>query len=333
MKRIILIIFCILITTIIVNADKEVNPEEESISKSNDMTITAIVNIYSGRMSPEWILSVDEIKGLKTKLNNLSPAKPREVPDWGYVLITNEGKSPDFPYYRIYACLAREKKDNNLITINNNGEKKYYADTNNITEWLISLGNEHDPQFKPPPTFPPNTPYMDFIQSDLFRSQATVKQNTELKMPCFTVFSEGTALLEGTISTPEFITVGTITPKFLIIKNTSFSIPSHLGESFAIEVNTSEPREIIGDIIIRSNDQNKSEVKIPIHYTIILDEGVQSSENITPDDGKLPKEPANITIDDKVIAQEPNYNKYLIAAIILITILASLLVIYHKKFR
>lgn len=47
---------------------------------------------------------------------------------------------------------------------------------------------------------------------------------------------------------------------------------------------------------------------------------------------RIPKD-ADIVPDDKVIRQESEYNKYISMAIILITILSSLLVIYYKKFR
>ncbi len=333
MKKTILVIIILILTTIVVSA----NINEDNIIEGN-IIITALFPELSGGSSLkpqyEYNLSTEEIKELKTKLNNLPQTKVVVCTTIEYSpVITNKYKSYGFPYHQISFC-----KNRTLKIIDNNGEIGYYQDINNISLWMAYLRTMHDP-YTAPPTYmklPPNTPYVELARSGLFRSNAVVKQNTELKMFFVTIYSEGTAPIEGTITTPEFVTVGTIgstygsaIPKLedvVIAKTDSFSIPSRSSKSFMIEVDTSEPREIIGDIIIRSNDQNKSEIKIPIHYTITGDEAI-------PKELVTPKEHANITIDDKVIEQEPDYNKYLIVAIILITILVSLLVIYYKKYK
>lgn len=71
-------------------------------------------------------------------MKNLSPSEPVEDPKFAYpaITITNLINKSNFPYQKIYF------KDK-IITIDEDGNKKYYNDTQKIGRWLIDLGNKY----------------------------------------------------------------------------------------------------------------------------------------------------------------------------------------------
>jgi hypothetical protein len=216
----------------------------------NGRSITAEVDIYSGRTSPKWAMSKDETDLLKEKLKNLPISASIDIPSWGYVVVANTEESPELPYEKIYFY------QNAIIAIGDKGNQ-YFEDTNGIGEWLVGLGDQHDPSFVPPlfETLPPNTPYIAVVPSSI---EASVEQGKESKS-ILTVFSEGNAGLQGTITTPQFISADHV----------SFSLPEISGAmDVALVADTKRTGKISGDVVVKSNDPNNPEIKIPIDITV-----------------------------------------------------------------
>ncbi len=302
----------ILISIVVADAEDE---------KQDDLVIVADINVYSGMSenNPRFELSDDEIKVFESKLTDIPPVELRSdsTPSiWpGGVnihLVTNDKKSY---FWKKYIQI-----NSGVVKITDYTKSKeeryiYYEDIHNIEGWIYDLAaNKYGyPVVRDLFNFTSNhttadiyhesiKPHLSFLYLSEKSFKGTVKQNTEIKEK-FKIVSVGAGQqLEVTILTPEKITVNKESQK-------SFSIPPGLFENITIEIDTTEIGEIIGNIIIRSNDPRpeKSEVIIPVNYTIIP--------------------------DAEVSEQELDYNKYLIIAIILITILLSLVIIYYKKFR
>lgn len=216
----------------------------------NSRSITAEVNIYSGRQSPEWAMSKDETDLLREKLKNLPTSASIDIPSWGYAVVTNAEKSPELPYEKIYFY------QNAIIAVGDKGNQ-YFEDINGIGEWLAGLGDQHDPFFTPSlfETLPPNTPYIAVVPSSV---EASVEQGKESKS-ILTIFSEGNAGLQGTIATPQFITADLA----------SFSLPEISGGmDILLIADTKQAGKISGDVVIKSNDPSNPEIKIPIDITV-----------------------------------------------------------------
>jgi hypothetical protein len=107
---------------------------------SEETLITAEIKMYSKDMAaPRWILSSSEIETLKLKLSNLPRSSQVEVPDWGYVSVTNFNNSGSFPYRSIYSF------NNRLVLVDSTGKRSYYVDTKKVGEWLMLLAGSRVP--------------------------------------------------------------------------------------------------------------------------------------------------------------------------------------------
>lgn len=222
-----------------------------SVPAANESgSIVAEVNIYSGRQSPEWAMSEDEIALLKSKLKDLPASVSVDIPSWGYVVVNNAAESTELPYSQIYFY------QDSIIAIDDSGSH-YFKDTGDIKEWLVGLGDQHDPGFIPPlyKTLPPGTPYIAVVPSFI---EASAEQNEESKS-VLTIFSEGNADLWGTIAVPQFISS----------EPASFSLQKIDGATdIVLTADTKKTGEISGDIVVKSNDPSNPEIKIPVKITI-----------------------------------------------------------------
>jgi hypothetical protein len=109
-------------------------------SSSEQTLITAEIKMYSrDRAAPRWILSGSEIDTLKMKLTNLPRSSRVDVPDWGYVSVTNFNNSGSFPYSSIYSF------NNRLVLVDSAGKRSYYIDTKKAGEWLVLLAESRVP--------------------------------------------------------------------------------------------------------------------------------------------------------------------------------------------
>ena len=68
--------------------------------KCNELKIEGMIDIFSGRPNPKWLLSNEQVDELKTKLGKLPMAKPVMPPGLGYrgAFVTNlsrDGRIPD----------------------------------------------------------------------------------------------------------------------------------------------------------------------------------------------------------------------------------------------
>lgn len=236
----------------------------------NETKVTAYIGIYSGRAPVEWQMTAQEIDELKVLLQDLPETGPAEVPEYGIISVTSEAVSKDFPYTGMYLF-------NGLVVTDDGTEKKFYKDDEGIAEWLIDLGNEHDPNYVPPPyeTLPPGTAKIAVIPSYFDETVA----RDEVLVKTLTVFSEGNAPLEGEIVAPEFITLA---------KDT-FALPAiEAGEDFLLTVDTSKVGERTGDIVIKSNDPSEGGLRVPFTLTVTgVDDAKEGNETGgVPEPGK-----------------------------------------------
>jgi len=112
-----------------------------ALAKSEEKTlVTAEIKMYSkDRAAPRWILSSSEIETLKMKLSNLPRSSRVDVPDWGYVSVTNFNNSGSFPYSSIYSFYNR------VVLVDSSGKRSYYIDTKKVGEWLMLLAESRVP--------------------------------------------------------------------------------------------------------------------------------------------------------------------------------------------
>jgi hypothetical protein len=73
------------------------------------------------------------------KLNGLPKSSRVDVPDWGYISVTNFNNSESFPYSTVYIV------NNRVVLVNYKGERSYYVDTKEAGEWLRLLAGNHVP--------------------------------------------------------------------------------------------------------------------------------------------------------------------------------------------
>lgn len=97
--------------------------------KSSELRIEATLDIFSGRPTPKWMLSREQVEALRAKLGKFPAAEPKEPPGLGYrgVIITNLSKAPEFPE-RILAY-------NSVLSIT--GITIYQEDVNNAEGWML----------------------------------------------------------------------------------------------------------------------------------------------------------------------------------------------------
>jgi hypothetical protein len=102
--------------------------------------VTAEIKMYSqDYAAPRWILSSSEIETLKMKLSNLPRSARVDVPEWGYVSVTNFNNSGVLPYSSIYSF------NNRLVLVDSSGKRSYYVDTKKAGDWLMLLAESHVP--------------------------------------------------------------------------------------------------------------------------------------------------------------------------------------------
>lgn len=99
--------------------------------KEEKPSITAILDIFSGRPNPMWNLSDDEIEKLKTNLKDLPSAKPRKRFGMGYrgFIILNNAVA-DFP--------LKVEINDGVLAILDEERLVYKEDANRIEEWLLN---------------------------------------------------------------------------------------------------------------------------------------------------------------------------------------------------
>lgn len=213
--------------------------------------VSASIMLYSGRGTVEWDMTGEEFSELSGRIQKLPPVQLRRIPAEGYVVIKNYGE-PSFPYSQVYVF----KKG--MVIAEAGSEKYSYLDEKGeLLNWLLALGNKHDPSYVAPKyqALPEGTAYMAYTPTSF---EETVAQGAELKMR-LTVFSEGNAPLEGAIETPAYMHVDKGTFKLLAIEGI---------DDYVFSVDTSQPGEKTGEIIIRTNDPKNSRVRIPFKVSV-----------------------------------------------------------------
>lgn len=105
--------------------------------RSNGSEIEVMLDIFSGRPNPKWMLSEEQVDELKVKVDKLPMSKPIIPPRLGYhgFVVTNLSKDQRLPdQIKVY---------NSVITIVHEGKTSCYEDGNNVEEWLIKQTHEH----------------------------------------------------------------------------------------------------------------------------------------------------------------------------------------------
>jgi len=104
--------------------------------KRNELRIEAMLDIFSGRPNPKWILFREQVEELRAKLGKFPAAQPKMPPGLGYrgVMITNLNKSPGFPE-RILAY-------HGIVSIMDKGITIYQEDVNHIEGWILDQACE-----------------------------------------------------------------------------------------------------------------------------------------------------------------------------------------------
>ncbi|PKP54585.1 MAG: hypothetical protein CVT90_00505 [Candidatus Altiarchaeales archaeon HGW-Altiarchaeales-3] len=230
-----------------------------------------MLSVFSGRPdNPMWNLSEEEAGELKSKLINLPDAEPLDRDIFpGGVYIGGKDKRSDFPYVSI-------KLMGGVVEVREyDGKVNYYKDIHNIEGWIYDMAPDRGYEYirshyKFSSNYTTAHKYKPRSDPDISagandRSQVTVEQGDELKWRFIIANLGKTKQLAGTITIP----------KFLTINKSSFSIPPSKSqddpsiEKFTIEVDTSEPRQIIDEIIIKSNDPDECVTTIPVNFTIL----------------------------------------------------------------
>jgi len=102
--------------------------------------VTVEIKMYSkDYAAPRWVLSDSEIDILKMKLSKLPESSRIDVPDWGYISVTNYNDSGAFPYSKVYIV------NNRVILVDFKGERSYYVDIKKAGEWLMLLAGTNVP--------------------------------------------------------------------------------------------------------------------------------------------------------------------------------------------
>lgn len=104
--------------------------------KNNEITIEVVLDIFSGRPNPRWMLSEEQIEELKTKIGAFPSAKPKTPPGLGYrgMRVINISKMAGIPN-QIIAY-------NGVLAITEKGKINYYEDNNKIEEWLLNQAHK-----------------------------------------------------------------------------------------------------------------------------------------------------------------------------------------------
>lgn len=104
--------------------------------------IVAILDIFSGRPNPMWVLSKPEIVQLQTYLKNLDPARLRKPFGLGYrgfTILNNEPEdnevSSNFP--------AKIVVHDGVLAIWAEGKLSYWKDSNGLENWLLKRVREY----------------------------------------------------------------------------------------------------------------------------------------------------------------------------------------------
>jgi hypothetical protein len=260
--------------------------------------VVASIKVYSGRGTVEWDMTSPEITELTSRLQGLPTVNLQKVPVTDYVRITNYGDT-SFPYSDAYIF-----KKGMVITENSSVQTFYLDGDGELMNWLLDLGNKHDPTYVAPKykTLPENTPYMAFTPDSF---EETISQGSQLNLR-MTVFSEGNAPLEGLFETPGYVSAN---------KKSFRMLPIEGIDDYTFSVDTTETGEKNGEIIIRTNDPSRSIVKIPFKVTV--------SEG-TPGDGSS----EDTQPGDSLGRGGANYFLYLV---VLLVLAAVAVFVYAKK--
>jgi hypothetical protein len=213
--------------------------------------VAASIEVYSGRGIVQWDMTPQEKSELASRIQKLPAVQLKKIPSEGYVVIRNYG-DVSFPYSQIHVFTK------GMVIVESAAYKNSYLDDRGeLMTWLLDQGNKHDPAYVAPKykTLPQNTPYIA-VTPDSF--EEIVPQGTELSMR-LTIFSEGNAPLEGIIETPEYVAADKKSFKLLPIEGI---------DDYTFSVDTNVIGEKIGEIIIRTNDPSRSELKIPLKVTV-----------------------------------------------------------------
>lgn len=217
--------------------------------------ITAEVKIYSGRTAPKWAMSSDEVEELGYRLSRLSGTEPPKIiPSYGYVEILNPSKNPGLPYSAVYVFSL-----DGIVIVDDGVTRSFLAGDSGLMEWLIALGDKHDPNFGTLlyKTLPPGTPHIEVIPSSI---NGTASAGTIIQRK-LTIFSEGNAPLIGSFEAPDYVTVE---PGEIQLQEIN-GIKDYM---VSIDVGGAGVKE--GSILIKSNDPTKKEYVIP--YKIVVAE-------------------------------------------------------------
>jgi hypothetical protein len=217
----------------------------------NAARVVASIEVYSGRGSVQWDMTPQELSQLSARVHALPTVQIKKIPSEGYVLIKNYGEA-SFPYSQVYVFTKGM-----VIAESGSSKNSFLDERGQLMAWLLDLGNKHDTSYVAPKakTLPENTPYIAVIPASF---EATVSQGAPLNLR-LTVFSEGNAPLEGAFETSGYISAD----------KKSFNLPSIEGiADYTFSVDTKDTGEKNGEIIIKSNDPSRSELKVPVKVTV-----------------------------------------------------------------
>ena len=98
---------------------------------SEEIKMKVVLDIFSGRDNPEWVLKDTEIDILIEKTVDLPKTKPVKPPILGYrgFVVNNIKKIPELPEKIVIY--------NKTVIYSRNEELEYYEDINELEEWLI----------------------------------------------------------------------------------------------------------------------------------------------------------------------------------------------------
>jgi len=259
--------------------------------------VTASIEVYSGRGIISWDMTPQERTELVSLIQKLPQVELKKIPSEGYVLIKNHGDT-SFPYTQVYVFT------NGIIIAEAGTSKTSYLDQRGVVmNWLLEQGNKHDPLYTPPKyrTLPEGTPYIAYTPESY---SETAAQGTPLQLR-LTVFSEGNAPLNGSLEAPEYLQAD---------KNT-INLPAIDGiEDYTFSVDTGSAGEKNGEIILRTNDPSRKEIRIPVKVTVT----------------KEPAEPA--AAESTGPSEKPNGRTgYLFCLIVLAVLAVVAFAVYVKK--
>lgn len=98
--------------------------------------VEIMLDIYSGRPNPSWLMSVKQMEPILEKINNLPSAErvPRDKLGYRGFIISNVNRLDKIPE-RIVVFKG-------IVAITENGKTEYYRDINDLEKYLQKMAEE-----------------------------------------------------------------------------------------------------------------------------------------------------------------------------------------------